>query len=406
MNEKTLLKSTEDDNEKALSDLLFSEELDALEGLLNGFNIFEAIGAVNRELRHSDFLGFLLEPSEKHGLSGKILSHFFIHYFNKFDIENAPSLIDIGCYDYSNFVIYREWKNIDLFIVSERYKIVLAIENKIWSGEHSDQLSKYQAIVENTYPHFKHFYAYLTPSGLCSDKNDNWLPMSYSDIAMILEKSLLKIKTTSSYSVVFAIEQYLQMLERHIVEDSEISRLCKNIYRQHKHALDLIFEHKPDRASQVNELLISYLNEHGEKWDIVKDHCTKSFIRFSPKKWDNFHFQKSGTGEWTNSKRTLLFEFQNRGDSINIILVIGPADSETRIKLFDRVQGNKLLFNTVKSGKLTGKYKRIYTAPILQKRQANEDVDEDVLNAKVKRKIDDFFEKDFPKILSFFNDDC
>ena len=228
--------------------------------------------------------------------------------------------------------------------------------------------------------------------------------MSYSDVTTILKKSLLKIRTTSSGSVIFAIEQYLQMLERHIVEDSEISRLCKEIYKQHKHALDLIFEHKPDRSSQVNELLTSYLNKYEKELGTVNDHTTKSLIRFAPKQWDSLYFQNKGSGEWNYTKRVILFEFHNTGDSINIVLVIGPGDSETRLKLYDHASSNKKLFNAIKAGKLTGKYKRIYSSPILNKTPGNEDDDEEVLNNKIKKKVDDFFEKDYPNIVNFMAD--
>jgi hypothetical protein len=37
-----------------------NQELERLEALLAEFNIFEAIGVVRQELRHSDFLAFLL----------------------------------------------------------------------------------------------------------------------------------------------------------------------------------------------------------------------------------------------------------------------------------------------------------------------------------------------------------
>ncbi len=39
-----------------------NEDLERLEALLDQFNIFEAIGVVNQELRHSDFLAYLLDP--------------------------------------------------------------------------------------------------------------------------------------------------------------------------------------------------------------------------------------------------------------------------------------------------------------------------------------------------------
>ena len=48
-------------------------ELENLESLLAQFNIFESIGAVKQELRHSDFLSFLLDPSQNHGLGDLFL---------------------------------------------------------------------------------------------------------------------------------------------------------------------------------------------------------------------------------------------------------------------------------------------------------------------------------------------
>ncbi|MBI3980347.1 MAG: hypothetical protein HY331_19405 [Chloroflexi bacterium] len=37
-------------------------DLERLEALLDQFNISEAVGALRQELRHSDFLAFLLNP--------------------------------------------------------------------------------------------------------------------------------------------------------------------------------------------------------------------------------------------------------------------------------------------------------------------------------------------------------
>ena len=40
----------------------------SLEALLDRFNLFEALGVARQELRHSDFLGFLLNPQQPHSL--------------------------------------------------------------------------------------------------------------------------------------------------------------------------------------------------------------------------------------------------------------------------------------------------------------------------------------------------
>src|SRR5258708_36134901 len=54
---------------KALEALVVDNpDLERLEALLDQFNMFEVIGAVRQELRHSDFLAFLLDPQQNHGL--------------------------------------------------------------------------------------------------------------------------------------------------------------------------------------------------------------------------------------------------------------------------------------------------------------------------------------------------
>ena len=42
--------------------LVGNRDLERLEALLDRFNILEALGVVRQELRHSDFLRFLLDP--------------------------------------------------------------------------------------------------------------------------------------------------------------------------------------------------------------------------------------------------------------------------------------------------------------------------------------------------------
>ncbi|MEX0268749.1 PD-(D/E)XK nuclease family protein [Leptolyngbyaceae cyanobacterium UHCC 1019] len=51
-----------------------NDDLEKLESLVNQFNIFEAIGVTRQELRHSDFLAFLLNPTQSHQLGDRYLN--------------------------------------------------------------------------------------------------------------------------------------------------------------------------------------------------------------------------------------------------------------------------------------------------------------------------------------------
>ena len=89
--------------------------LDELEVRIAEFNIFEAMGAVRQELRHSDFLAFLLNPSEKHKLDDHFLKQFLIEVLKA--AENPPiTPITIKITDFSNAVVEREAQYIDILI--------------------------------------------------------------------------------------------------------------------------------------------------------------------------------------------------------------------------------------------------------------------------------------------------
>ena len=71
------------------------------------------------------------------------------------------SIIDLPSFKLEEAKVYREWKNIDILI--ELPKHVIVIENKIYSGEHSNQLQRYKRIVEKNFIHHKKIYVFLTP---------------------------------------------------------------------------------------------------------------------------------------------------------------------------------------------------------------------------------------------------
>lgn len=54
-----------------LSALLDDPDFHEVQGRMSRFNMFEALGAVHGELKHSNFLGYLLAPNRPHGLGGQ-----------------------------------------------------------------------------------------------------------------------------------------------------------------------------------------------------------------------------------------------------------------------------------------------------------------------------------------------
>src|SRR5215212_1191844 len=118
--------------------IIGNADLQELEARLGQFNIFEALGAARQELRHSAFLAFLLDPQQLHGWGDAFLKRLLQEALVTEDRSGhglAP--IDIEVMDFDQLVAYRERHNIDIFLIDERNRLAIIIENKIDSGEHS-----------------------------------------------------------------------------------------------------------------------------------------------------------------------------------------------------------------------------------------------------------------------------
>jgi len=58
-----------------------NDELLELEERIGRFNIFDALRIVEREVKHSDFLAWLLDPNESHGQGGLFLRAILMDLF-------------------------------------------------------------------------------------------------------------------------------------------------------------------------------------------------------------------------------------------------------------------------------------------------------------------------------------
>ena len=262
---------------RAFADTAQNPELAQLENLLKRFNLFEAVGIVRHELRHSDFLAFLLDPSQNHGLGASFLSGFLQAVCQ--DVDGDAFLVDFN--NLSKATVQREWHHVDILAVDDASRFGLVIENKIGTGEHSDQLNRYRAAFDSHYPGYKVLALYLTPDGDVPSSAD-YQAVSYALVCDVIEKLAQDNRGDLGSEIVMVLEHYAQMLRRHILSDSDIAILCRSIYHQHKQALDLIFEHRPDQQAQIKHY-VSALIEQTE--GLCLGTVAKSWVTFGLEEW-------------------------------------------------------------------------------------------------------------------------
>ncbi len=374
-----------------------NRDLERLEALLAEFNIFEAIGAVRQELRHSDFLSFLLDPSQNHGLGDAFLKRFLKHVVIR-AADSPVSAVEIDVADMQHAVVMREWRNIDILVRDDENRLVCAIENKLGSREHSGQLSRYHDVVTREFPDYRALFIYLTPEGdVPSD--EAYIPMSYGEIADLVDIVREVHESTLGADVSTLMKHYTAMLRRHIVSDSEIAELCRRIYRRHKQALDLIFEYRPDLQLEIAEFLDRLIEEARED-GLVPDHSSKRYPRFPLTEWDDNPALLTGEG-WTPSGRLLLFEFGNKPDRLTLYLLIGPGPDVIRRKLHETALQHPKVFRGA-GKRLYSKWTMIYKRPFLR-RADYEDPDFETLTEKIRKEWAKFLADDLPAIRNIIN---
>jgi hypothetical protein len=365
-----------------------NEDLEHLESLLDQFNIFEAVGMVHQEIRHSNFLSFLLNPSASHKLGDIFLKAFLRQLLT--EVDNAPlSTAEIAIADLNDIQVRREWKFIDVLFFSPSNKIVCAIENKVYSQEHSNQLQRYREIILKEFQGFKHIFVYLTPTGISpygDEDQQYWLTYSYHQVTGLID-DLCSLHRSSVGSEVFTLMQhYSTLIKRHLMENSEVAQLCQEIYWKHKEALDLIFEHRPNLESDVFELLKSTIKNTASNL-VVLDHAWSSskILGFAGLSWDTLSFQKT-CKDWTASKRILIFEFKVEPPKVNLYLTLGPGELATRVMVFEAIESSDLPGFTNK--KPTGEKGWIS----LIKRTVSENVKPEGSSSEVSEEIHEFWQ--------------
>lgn len=266
------------EDEEALKEFLADSEcLEPLSKWTHRFNAFDVLGIADAEIRHSNVLAWLMDPAENHGLQDGVIRGF-VDYVAKC-VEDDGTFDDL-LMDCNGFSIRREWCHIDILAVNDEEKYVLCIENKIFSGEHDDQLARYRGEVEKEFPDYRRRFVFLTPNSWEASEPE-WLAMGYKDVLDIIGRAV-RSSTPAPEPAQF-ISEYMDTVRRNILGDEKLERVCSKIYAKHKRALDLIFEYKSDMIPRISKYCREWARRNsGPNGKIMFDEkdCAKHFIRF------------------------------------------------------------------------------------------------------------------------------
>lgn len=321
------------------SHLLNDVDFDKLDLGLKNPNIFSILRISRNEIRHSNFLSWLLNPKASHGLDDLFLKRFLREVFSSDKFENIDQ-VDVEGLNLNDVLVLREWNHIDLLIVLK--DIVICVENKVLAKDGKRQLETYREVIEQSYPNKEKVFVYLNPDG--SEPNEEieaYQPLSYEFITDVLERIIEVHGESIKPQVLVYIKDYVTIIKQDIMETDKLVELSQKIYSNHKEIFDFVIKNIPDLTSEVGRILSNLITSKG----YVLGSENKYYVRFLHPEVDPLIYRSSKVKNGWKLRESFLHEIEIRVKDGSIIYkpVISPADSdynsEGLLELFLQLDG-------------------------------------------------------------------
>ncbi len=399
--------------------VLDNPDLERLESLSPRFNLFEFMGFYRQEGVHSQFLTWLLSPQENHGLGDAFLKRFLRQTLSRARQTGIKTAAPLGVVlaDFAAAQVFPEWPNkvegqkgyLDILILDERQKFYCAIENKVGSGEHSRQLTRYRLALEQKYPapDFRRHYVFLSPGGTTAqdvEERAYWTPVDYNLVCELVEETGQSLSDPANEDLRVFLRHYADILRRHVLDNSEIRQLARTIYIQHRDAIELINRNKPDYHGETQQILKEVIPENldGLVWDSDNKETAigVSTTRFLPEEWDDFASLKAET-RWLGpggslSKSFLLIEVKLTRSNLSFNFTLNNRSSPESEPVREEIDA--LLTKVLGRGQSDDPHRIFPVGSNFPNRSDLENWDEDAIRSKIKAWVSAFAENEYPRI--------
>ena len=275
-------------------------------------------------------------------------------------VDLTPS--DVELMNMSDVEVWREWKRIDLVALSRLNKWVLLVENKIKSGSSERQLSKYISIIQVEFPEYTIIPVLLTlniEEGLETAERSGFLCWSHTQMYHVINHVINQRQDRIPEDAKVFLKHYMNILRRLTMQDDRLINLCKEIYKRHKDAIDLI-----NQYGVANQFIAAAEDFMSENKDTLEQLCIRPYAMwFIPRAWGNNMPQNSTTAAHLSKPYPIVCWFSFREDVSKagfVIEIMGMEDGEKRRELIDAFNNNG--FKIGKKAFLPGsRYTRVHS---------------------------------------------
>ncbi len=302
-----------------------NRELEALTARLETFNLFRVLKIERTEIRHSNVLAWLLDPSGTHGLGPNFLRRFLSRTLLDNEMpKGVPTPAEVELMNLAGVEVRREWKHIDALVRDRDNDWCMLIENKIDSRESKDQLTRYMDAVRAEWPGIRVVPVLLTLEGdepSKEAKNLGYIPVSHSEVLEVAEQIIDQQHSRIPADAATFLNHYLDVLRRITMQDEEVVKLCKAIYRKHREAINLITEYGTafgvlDACAEEIPKLIEceLVKRHGRLWFLPKEMAVSI---------------PDGVKSWQHLKRPFpimcWFTYLKKQGKLKLAMEVGPV---------------------------------------------------------------------------------
>jgi hypothetical protein len=222
-------------------------------------NPFRLLGIHDDEVKHSKLLARLLGHTGPLGHGAKLWPRLLETLLQSAPDRSAvPASLSENLL-HAQFTGQTERWRIDVLLLDEQNKFLIAIENKVWAMERDGQIASYQATLEAKFPNWKGLFLFLTPEGRPARTNDPTsrfpcVALSWGSIGDAIwplldqdSTGLLKLLVTN--------------IRENFVKNDELSAKARALWTDHesRKALLLLLENRPD-LGDIQEKLLDRVN--------------------------------------------------------------------------------------------------------------------------------------------------
>jgi hypothetical protein len=397
---------------ESIAQLDHSMEFAQLHQKFHQFNPLKVLRVDQFEIRHSNVLAWLLDPSENHQLGNFFIKKVVSRLVTRQENEDKLAEIDFLTYmhaSFSDIEVYREVKThtnryIDIVVVVPSQKIVLVIENKFHASESMGQLDDYLEYAKKVYKDFKVIPIFLTLRSDAPTHPEYWV-LDYNDLMDIIHLHIELNREIMSESIFEFLMHYTAILKEELVQDEEAIQLAQDVYQTNKAAVDFLYLSQHDEfrkqpryrdiynwidglslvqqnalkriyakkkqtidyifkigSSVLHEAFLSFVQLEDLPIEVYKAHA--QVPNFILPEWLDYTetIGEPEQGYWRGHGLIIWFE-RTWNERLKISIEVGPVPYENRLKLLNALES--LGISIRPTAKLEGKkYTKIYTKTI------------------------------------------